>query len=284
MTRLGAYVLPGDLVWLAETLSAYYPHVDELVVPFPTDGLGWSGQPVPAAACLAAVRRVDVRGILRVVRGTWRDVADPLRGETAQRQAALDAFSPDIDWVLQLDGDELLPRPAALLDALALADERGCDTVEWPMRVLFRRTRNGFLEVTTPAGTPAYEYPGPVAVRRGARLASARHVDGPRLRVLVAGDTTSPAVRRAPEPGEERVVAATPHEAIVHNSWARGLRQVRAKVRGWGHARDVAGTRYVWLVWWPAPLTWRLLRDVHPLFGSVWPRLRPAPATAVARG
>ncbi len=281
MTRLGAYVLPGDLVWLAGTLPAYYPYLDELVVPFPTDGLGWSGQRVPAAACLAAVRRADVRGILRVVRGTWRDVDDPLRGETAQRQAALDAFSPDVEWVLQLDGDELLPRPDALLDALALADERGCRAVEWPMRVLFRRTRRGFLEVTTAAGTPAYEYPGPVAVRRGTTLASARRVDGPRLRVLVAGDTTSPAVLRAPEPGEVRVAAADPADAIVHNSWARSLAQVRAKVRGWGHARDVSAARYVWLVWWPAPVTWRLLRDLHPLFGAVWPRLRPVAAATL---
>ncbi len=282
--KIGAYVLPGDLTWLAETLPAYYPYVDELVVPYPADGLGWSGQPVPAASCLEAVRRVDGRGILRVVPGTWRDVVDPLRGETAQRQAALDAFSPDVGWVLQLDGDELLPRPQALLDALRVADTRRCDAVEWPMRVLYRRTHRGYLEVATTAGTPAYEYPGPVAVRRTTPLASARRTAGPRLRVLVAGDTSSPAVLRAPEPGEERVVAAAPDDAIVHNSWARTLRQVRAKVRGWGHARDFSARRYLWLVWWPSPLTWRAQRDLHPLFGAVWPRLRHVPVpTASAR-
>jgi len=276
-TRVGAYVLPGDLTWLEATLRAYYPHVDELVVPYPTDGLGWSGQPVPASACLEAVRAVDARGIVRLVPGTWRDVDDPLRGETAQRQAALDAFGPDVGWVLQLDGDELLPRPAALLAALRLADVHGCEAVEWPMRVLYRRTRRGYLEVTTTAGTPAHEYPGPVAVRRGVRLATARRTAGRHLRVLVAGDVSSPAVRRPAEPGEVRVVAADPGDAIVHNSWARGLAQVRAKVRGWGHARDFAAGRYLWLVWWPSRVAWRLQRDVHPLYGAVWPRLRPVP-------
>ena len=273
--RIGAYVLPGDLTWLEATLRASYPAVDELVVPYPEDGLGWSGRPVPARECLEVVRAVDTRGVLRVVPGTWRDVADPLRGETAQRQAALDAFSADVDWVLQLDGDELLPRPEPLLAALRTAQVHGCDAVEWPMRVLYRRTRHGYLEVTTAAGTPAYEYPGPVAVRRGTRLASARRTDGRHLRVLVHGDTASPAVRRPAEPGEVRVLGARPQDAIVHNSWARTLGHVRAKVRGWGHARDFAAGRYLWLVWWPSPVAWRVQRDVHPLFGAVWPRLRP---------
>lgn len=283
MTGLGAYVLPGDLTWLERTLARYYPLLDELVVPFPEDGLGWSGQRVPAEECLEVVRRLDERGIVRVLPGTWRDVEHPMQAETAQRQAALDAFSPAVGWVLQIDNDELLPRPGALVAALAHADEHACDAVEWPMRVLFRRTRRHVLEVCTTDGEPVYEYPGPVAVRRGARLDLARRPGGRRLRVVVRGDAAGAARAARHEPDEVVLAGAEPAEAIVHNSWARSLREIREKVSGWGHARDFPAGRYVWLVWWPSPLTWRVLRDVHPLVRATWPRLRRVPRDG-ARG
>ena len=113
--RLGAYVLPGDTVWLEKTLTRTYPLLDALVVPVPADGVGWNGHPIPVEAALAIIRRVDTRGILSIVDGRWVEPTEPMRGETAQRQAAIDALAGTVDWVLQLDGDRSslqIARPA----------------------------------------------------------------------------------------------------------------------------------------------------------------------------
>ncbi|QAY69006.1 hypothetical protein [Xylanimonas protaetiae] len=273
--RYGAYVLPGDPTWLERTLSRYYPLLDRLVMPVPVDGRGWTGAPIPAAECLAIARRVDTRGILQVLEGQWTAPADPLSADTAQRQAAIAALGDGVDWVLQLDNDELLPDPQVLDTAVDRAESLGLNAVELPMRVLFRRTRRTVLEVVAADGRPRYEYPGTVAVRAGTTLAEARRVAEPYLRLLVEGDDRSLQVVRPAEEGEHRMAALRPEQAIVHNSWARSPAEIRTKMRSWGHAKDAAYGRYYWTVWWPSPVTWRLLRDVHPFARGLWPRLAP---------
>ena len=277
--RLGAYVLPGDTVWLEKTLIRTYPLLDALVVPVPADGIGWNGHPVPVDAALAIIKRVDTRGILSIVDGRWVDPADPMRGETAQRQAALDALAGNVDWVLQLDGDELLPEPGAVLRAIDEAEERGLPAVEWPMRVLFRRTRRWVFEITGERGEARYDYPGAVAVRPGVELLDARRVDGEFLRALVADDHSSLQIVRPAEPREHRWADLRHEEAIIHNSWARSPREIRQKIRSWGHSNGMRGEVYYWLRWYPSPFTWRLLRNLHPFARGLWPRLGRALST-----
>ncbi|WP_427383661.1 hypothetical protein [Janibacter sp. G56] len=160
--RLGAYVLPGDPVWLRSSLARYYPLLDDLVVPVPTSGRGWTGHPIPVDECLRIIREIDVRGIVREVEGDWVDTDRPMRADTAQRQAAVDALGERVDWILQVDNDEVLPDTGALLEALGRADAAGCDAVEWPMRVLFRaRSRGRFLVVTGPVERTSSNIPVP---------------------------------------------------------------------------------------------------------------------------
>jgi hypothetical protein len=90
---------------------------------------------------------------------------------------------------------------------------------------------------------------------------------------VVPGDAWSQQVTRAPEPGEARLELIAAEDAIVHNSWARSPADIKRKIGSSGHARDTSLRRYYWLRWRPAPFVWRAMRDFHPLFGSLWPRL-----------
>lgn len=274
--RLGAYVLPGDPVWLRSSLSGYYDLLDALVVPVPADALGWTGRPLPVAECLRAIREIDRRGLAREVFGRWVDNADPLRADTAQRQSAIDSLGDEVDWVLQIDNDELLPDPGSLLALIEEAESTGIGAVDWPMRVLYRRVGRGrYLEVRGNHGEPVHDYPGPVAVRAGSRLRQARRVAGPLLRPTVVGDTTSLPLQHALEVGEVRRPILREEQAILHNSWARRPGSVWRKTRTWGHAAGVKSVAYYVAVWLPSPWTHQWLRNIHPFMDGLWPRLRP---------
>lgn len=272
--RLGAYVLPGDPIWLAESLSQYYPLLDDLVIPVPEDGLGWTGVPIPVDECLTVIRRVDARRIAREIRGRWVCPEQPIRADTAQRQAALDALGGSVDWVVQLDSDEFLPRPQLLEESIGRAEALNLDAVELPMRVLFRRTRSHVFEIVGASGNPHHEYPGSVLVRPTVRLSNARQVEGPFLRLGAQEARDSIQLSRPAEDSEVRVITLEPGDAIVHNSWARPSQDIRRKVASWGHAGDTNFVLYYWLRWWPVPWTWWLSRNFHPFIRGLWPRLR----------
>lgn len=271
--RLGAYVLPGDPVWLRSSLSRYYGLLDRLVVPVPEDGLSWRGASLPVQECLEIIKAVDHRGIVEVIHGTWTDTDHPLRAENAQRQAAIDELG-DVDWVLQVDNDEFLPDVEALLGMLRRAEHLNLSAVEWPMRVVFRRLRSGrYLEVVDANRQPRYDYPGPIAVRPGVRVVDCRRVSEPFLRPVVRGDTSSTQVARPVADGELRMPGLEPGQAILHNSWGRPVRDIRRKMGSSSHQLGPRMIFYFWAVWRASPLTWRWLRNFHLLQGPLWPRL-----------
>jgi hypothetical protein len=272
--RIGAYVLAADPTWLRSSLARYYERLDVLLVSASTTNRGWTGRPVAADQCLALVESVDTRGIARVIRGEWIDRAHPMTADTAQRQAAITELGEDVDWILQVDSDELLPSVDDLFSVLAQAEARGIHAVEWPMRVLFRRLRDGrYLEVIGSSGAAHYEYPGPVAVRPGVTLVDARRTDGRFLRPIVTGDTESPQIIRAAASDEVRLETLDDRIAIVHNSWARSPRAVRGKIASWSHSAGVRSRFYYFGTWLPTPLRWRRMHDFHPFAPALWPRL-----------
>lgn len=273
--RIGAYILPGDDVWLRSSLQRYYHILDDLVVMVPLDGLGWTGRRLAVDACLAIVDELDTRGIARRIEGRWQDENVPLRAELEQRQAGL-AASSGVDWVLQIDNDEVLPDPEQLLRAMDVAERRHVEAVEWPMRVLYREVGRGKrLAVCGADGEPRFDYPGAVAVRPTVRLVDCRRSEGPYLRVVVRGDVVSLQVARPPEPAEQRLEMIGIDDAIVHNSWARSASEVWRKTRAGGHTNGLRGARYFLGTWLPAPFTWRLIKDFHPFAHGLWPALRP---------
>jgi hypothetical protein len=278
MKRIKAYVLAADPTWLERSVGAYYDLVDEIIVSFDRSSRGWTGAPIPVEECLTRLGVVDRRNKMRFVPGDFSSaVKDPMENDTLQRRVALQLASENADWVLQLDTDEWLPAPSALFEAIEKADELQVDGVEWPMRVLYRGLRmGGALEVCATDGGDHFEYIAPVAVRAGSCLRHSRRIDGRILRAVVKGDSRSLQLTRPLEAGEVREERLSPNEAIFHNSWARSPVELMRKLASWSHSGPSAW-RHFFLRWLPSPLVWRRQRNLHPLFGPVWPSLRVCP-------
>lgn len=274
---LGAYVLPGDPVWLRSSLARYYDLLDDLVVPVPRSGRGWTGRTIPVDECRRIIADIDVRGIAREVPGDWVDPEHPMVADTAQRQAALDALVGHVEWVLQIDNDEVLPSPQLLVAVIAEAHSEGFDSVEWPLRVLYRSLgTNRFLSVAGAAGAETFEYPGPVAIRPTARLVEARRPAGDALlRMTVVEDGGSFQLQQPVTPNETRRATVPSAAAIIHNSWGRSPAQVWRKTRNWGHAAGVKGVAYYLIRWLPSPFLWRFMRNYHPFADGLWLSLTP---------
>ena len=275
MNGLSAYVLAADPTWLEYSVRAYYPHVEKIIVSYDMGGLGWTGAPIPVDECLSRLKAIDGDRKMRFVPGTFsrRDMA-PMENDTFQRNTALQLASEKADWVLQLDTDEWIPHVKPLLDAITKAENEGLPAVEWPMRVLYRMLADGrFLEVCAGGGLDHFEYIAPIAVRAGTRLVHSRRTEGGFLRAVVKGDNRSLQLLRPCQQGEVRQEALESQHAIVHNSWAREPYEVARKLRSWSHA-SLRAWMYFGTTWLPSAWFWRVMTDLHPFFGAVWPALR----------
>ncbi len=273
---VNAYVLASDPAWLTVSVGAYYQHVDRIVVSYDESGHGWTGRPVHSSRCISELKAVDLDRKLILVPGDYRAKSgeSPLEAETRQRNVARLEAAKGADWVIQIDTDEYLPSFASLVQALEVAAQRRLPAVDWPMRVLYRATRSGrFLEVVNADGSVHTDYPGHVAIRPDLPLVHARRSAAPFLRPVLIGDRSSLTISREPEEGEERLEVLTTEDAILHNSWARGIRDTWAKVSSWGHNDGYRTQVYFVSQWLPSPLTWRLMRNFHPISPEAWPRL-----------
>jgi len=252
--RINAYVLAADPWWLEESVSAYYPAVDRIVVSYDEDSTSWTGTPLPVEECLRRIRAIDVDGKCDFRPGHYaRLERHPLENETFQRGEALAVASEGCDWVLQLDTDEVVPDLGEFLSCLEEADRRGAGGLEYPSRYLYARTRSGrFLETSSRFWGAIGNYPGPVAVVAGTRPVHARQADISPFRVDFSPNNTSP--RHPSDAIVQRVIA--PEAGILHYYWVRSEEIMRRKT-GWsGHADTYSE---------PARMRdWRW-RKLHPL-------------------
>lgn len=233
--RLNAYVLAGDPAWIPESLGAYYPLVDRIVVSFDSEHRSWSGAPLSVGAAIARLREIDAEDKIRLLPGRH---SDPQRNvldvETEQRQAALDAASEGADWVIQLDTDEILLDLGTFVRCLTAADHSGASALDYPMRDFYQHLRGDrFLEHSRRLWGDRAAYPGPVAVRVGTPLNHCRQTAADAYRVDFRRRNTDPwHPRNAP-------VHRTIHrrQGIAHMSWVRTSEQMAEKSRTSGYSR-----------------------------------------------
>jgi hypothetical protein len=270
--RLTAYILAADPAWIEPSVRSYYDIVEEIVVCYDTDRLGWTGAPIAVDECIDRVRAVDVDRKVRLLGGSYyRSGSDPMENDTNQRQHALAAAGERADWVVELDTDEVMP-DARYFSTRLSEIPREYHACFWPMRVMFKQVSpTRFLEVSTRFRTLCWEYPGPVACRPGVRLTHARRTSSPAWTFGVSYSLWT-LLNRTSVPANARIAA---EKAVVHFSWARSDEEIRRKVSGWSHSRDFDAEAYVRDVWGRAETRWRSYRNFHPVQPDTWPALRP---------
>jgi hypothetical protein len=261
--RVNAYVMAADPAFLAASVGSYYECVDRIVVTYDEDRVSWSGQPIPVDQCLAELRQLDRKGKLDLLPGKYaRPELPPMNCETRQRRASLDAASIGADWVVQLDTDEVVPDVEVFLEMLRRADRAGADALEFPSRWLYARTgERRYLEASSRWWRVAAGYPGPLAVRAGAKLRLARQCEGSIFRVDFRMRNTDPW-----HPRRAAVDATVPvDKGVLHFSWVRSAEQMQAKAKISGHRDDFD---------WQASLRkWRF-RQRHPVLAVALAPLR----------
>jgi hypothetical protein len=268
--RLNAYIMLGDPAFLGPSVRSYYPYVDRIVVSYDESGTSWTGTELPIEECLEIVRALDVDGKCDYRPGAFaRPGADALDNDTHQRSVALEQASEGADWVLQLDTDEVIPRPEVFLAALARADVVGAFGLDFPARWLYTRVRPGrFLEASTRLWRPACSFPGPLAVRVGTQILLARQTHDPLYRVDIRPWNSDPAQR-----GDMIVhEVIDPADAVLHYSWVRSTTHIAKKV-GWsGHSEEwkASGKYGQWLHATRAP--WRTVLKTP--FAPKWRHFR----------
>jgi hypothetical protein len=264
--RLAAYVLAADPAWLEASIGSYYDIVEKVVVSYDRDKLGWTGKPILVDECLERAKSIDKDNKMVFVPGHFAVLSNtPMENETRQRQHAL-AEVGDVDWVLQIDTDEIVANTSALTRRLA-AQPQDYHCLSWPMRSFFQRTEQGaFLEVCKVLFRRQHDENFPIAVRPGSTLQCARYVNestaifrsrGWDLASLTGGDAL-----------------LAPEEAMLHFSWVRSEEHILRKLRSWGHSLDFDVEGYFRKVWLAAPKEWSRFRDFHPLTPKTWPALR----------
>ena len=135
--RLGAYLLLGDPAFLEQSLRSLYSVTDRIVVVYDEDGLSWTRRPLPVEHCLSVVERVDRDNKVTPLPGNFHDTGlVPLEAETLERNAGIATLGGEVDWVVQIDTDEVLGNPARFVASVERADAAGRSALDYPARWL----------------------------------------------------------------------------------------------------------------------------------------------------
>jgi hypothetical protein len=274
---VAAYILAADTSKLAESIHAYYHLVSKIIVSCDCNSLGWTGAKIRVNDVIEIIQSIDIDKKCIVVSGDYSTPnirSNPMIGDTQQRNDALAAASKFGDWVLQIDADEVIQDVETFFYWLSYAHVHDYAALDWPMAVMFRKLDSRrYLRVSGKSQPVIYEYPGTVAVRSNALLVSSRRTTGKLLRIAVCGDRESLWLNDECSKDETRMFELNHDQVIIHYSWSRSPTEVWEKVRSWGHNDGVKSILYFGFVWLLSPLTYRVLRNIHPMCGRWWPKI-----------
>lgn len=269
-----AYLLAADPSWITYSVSSYYDFVDEIIVSFDVNKVGWSGVPVSTDVCLGLLKSLDKRNKMKFVGDSfYKPELSNREQEIFQRQHAVAACSSKAEWIINLDSDEVIPKPESFFNHLSKQVDKDVKSINWPFRVIFQHLNGSvYLEVCDiDRKSPTVEFPGSIAVRKDVIFDYGRTS---LQKQKIFHVTDRPWIKRLIRWRSPRTIIPM-DEAILHFSWVRSVDQMWEKVRSWGHREDFDTENYVKNIWQNSVGNWEHMQNFHPLNPNWWPALRP---------
>lgn len=263
--RIGAVmVVQNDSETVERSLASFYEGVDFLVVS--TDPKrGWSGKPITPDDTLERIRAFDKDHKIEIIEGDFCRYPAPMRNDTYQRQTSVDRLverKPGLDWVVQVDADEVFLDFADFKTCL-LAQPETVGSVSWRWTQLFNQTEDGrYLVIVNQYGEPHLE-----------QFAVAHR---PRLRLQTCRLPVLPERNGRPDPAAQYIAPAdlAYGRTVLHYSYAKSAGRVWEKLQTWSHADEIDPEAF-FALWKRSRTDWQDIRDFHPTYPTAWHALKP---------
>lgn len=246
MARLSFVTLVSyDAMFLPEVVGAYYAIADEVLLGLDKDRVTWSGKPfeVDLAAVKASLDALDVDKKIRWVEEDFHSAGPPLACDTDERNRLSLRCKPG-NWVMQIDADEVFLNPGEFKAWIDLQPEQPTALIAYWITV-YKALPDALLVV-----------------------------DDPEFQVMQVGGWARGGYH-APRLSHEPV-RMSPIK-LLHYSYGRTQAQLEQKMANWGHSGEVDVDAFMRIWRSVDAANHREHRDLHPVWGPVWPRLLSLP-------
>lgn len=249
MKFTGIALLAYDADLIEESISSYVGIVDELLVGLDESRETWSGQKFELAPGIMP-RLCAISNKVRIVEDMYFVPGlSPLDNDTRERNM-LAAHSPDTNWFVSLDSDEILINADSFRGFLTQCRPDAC--VMGRAITVYKECSDSYLVIGKNGQIDLS--PIPLATDVCESFIAARYTK------------------------QERVMSPA---LVLHFTWARSEAELRRKFANWGHRDDFNTDEHLKLWMEADDTTASRYKNFHPLSPEAWPELIVVPKNAL---
>lgn len=244
------FLVAYDYGFLEQSLPYVYGHTDHIILCMDKSRLSLTGQPYFFDEGFKdQIRQFDTdRKIIWLEKDFYAAGSSPQQVVMRMRNEMLRCMPPS-DWYIQLDTDEYFLDFGGFRQWLEQTGKRPVPTmVQVAWKTMFKQLGKGFLMI-------------------GGRK-----------------ESIGVAINIPVNTGERQHEQAAREEApftLLHQSWARGEREIRQKIANWSHARDFDGEAFFRTWQQCGSGNYRFYRNFHPIHGPNWEYLEWVEAAGI---
>jgi hypothetical protein len=238
-------LLAYDYRYAFNAIRSYYDIADEIILGLDCDRLSWMRQPftIDLNEVNAFITHVDKGKKIRICEGNFHSADHPMTNDSIERSTLSMQCAPG-NWVVQIDGDEILMNAADFRRFMETADPQYNIMARWIG--VFKAFGNQVLVIDPPTEL------APVATKLRGQYTGARATK------------------------QQGVMSPL---NLLHFSWGRTPQELLMKLTNWSHAKDFNIDAF-FKMWQSITLeNYQQVRNFHPLHGPTWQSLKLATLT-----
>jgi hypothetical protein len=238
-------LLAYDYRYAFNAIRSYYDIADEIILGLDRERLSWMKQPFPIDmnAVSAFISQIDRGKKIRIVEGNFHSADHPMANDSLER-SALSLECAEGNWVVQIDGDEILMNAMDFKNWIKTANPEYNVMARWIG--VFKAFGSQVLVIDPPTEV------APVATKLRGQYTGARATK------------------------QQGIMSPL---NLLHFSWGRTPDELLTKLRNWSHAKDFNIDAF-FRMWQSITLqNYQQVRNFHPLHGPTWQSLRLATLT-----